>query len=161
MPLERALRAATTHRYDYLNSYVRDLGAMIDMEAIRDAGIRLGVDPLGGAGVHYWAPIAERYGLDLTVVSDDRRSDLWVHDGGLGRAHPDGPVVALRDAEADRTSRIASTSPSPATPTTTGTGSSPEARGCCRPTITSRSPSITCSSIGHTGPRAPAWARPW
>jgi phosphoglucomutase len=70
MPLERALRAATTHRYDYLNSYVRDLGAMIDMEAIRDAGIRVGVDPLGGAGVHYWAPIAERYGLSLTVVSE-------------------------------------------------------------------------------------------
>lgn len=70
MPLERALRAATTHRYDYHNSYVRDLGAMIDMEAIRDAGIRVGVDPMSGAGVHYWASIAERYGLSLTVVSE-------------------------------------------------------------------------------------------
>jgi len=70
VPLERALRAATTHRYDYLNTYVRDLGAMIDMEAIRGAGIRLGVDPLGGAGVHYWAPIAERYGLNLTIVNE-------------------------------------------------------------------------------------------
>ncbi len=70
IPHERALRAPTTHRHDYLNAYVRDLGNVVDMDAIRDAGIRLGVDPLGGAGVHYWAPIAERYGLNLTVVSD-------------------------------------------------------------------------------------------
>ena len=70
MPVDQALRAATTHRHDYLNSYVNDLGAVIDMEAIRGANVRLGVDPLGGAGVHYWGPIAERYGLDLTVVSE-------------------------------------------------------------------------------------------
>ncbi len=67
----RALRAATTHRHDYLDAYVADLGSVIDMDAIRDAKIRIGVDPLGGAGVHYWARIAERYGLDLTVVSDE------------------------------------------------------------------------------------------
>lgn len=70
VPVEQALRAATTHRHDYLNTYVSDLGGVIDMEAIRGATIRLGVDPLGGAGVHYWAPIAERYGLNLTVVSE-------------------------------------------------------------------------------------------
>jgi len=70
MPVEQALRAATTHRHDYLTSYVSDLGGVIDMAAIRGATIRLGVDPLGGAGVHYWAPIAERYGLNLTVVSE-------------------------------------------------------------------------------------------
>jgi phosphoglucomutase len=70
IPYEKALRAATTHRYDYRNAYVGDLGNVIDMEAIRGAGLRLGVDPLGGAGVDYWAPIAERYRLDLTVVSD-------------------------------------------------------------------------------------------
>src|SRR5512144_637687 len=69
IPVEQALRAATTHRHDYLHAYVNDLGAVIDMEAIRGARIRLGVDPLGGAGVHYWAPIAERYRLALTVVS--------------------------------------------------------------------------------------------
>ncbi len=67
---EKALRAATTHRYDYLNSYVEDLGNVIDIEAIRDMKISLGVDPLGGAGVHYWGPIAERYGLNLKVVND-------------------------------------------------------------------------------------------
>jgi len=70
MPVEQALRAATTHRHDFLNRYVNDLGAVIDMEAIRGAHIRLGVDPLGGAGVHYWGPIAECYGLNLTVVSE-------------------------------------------------------------------------------------------
>ena len=70
IPYERALRASTTHRHDYLNAYVRDLGNVLDMDAIRGAGIRLGVDPLGGAGVHYWAPIADHYHLDLTVVSD-------------------------------------------------------------------------------------------
>jgi phosphoglucomutase len=64
------LRADTTHRHDFLDAYVRDLGNVVDMDAIRGAGIRVGVDPLGGAGVHYWAPIAERFRLDLTVVSD-------------------------------------------------------------------------------------------
>tara|TARA_R110001592_G_scaffold148073_1_gene372678 strand:- start:16167 stop:17810 length:1644 start_codon:yes stop_codon:yes gene_type:complete len=70
VPFEKALRAATTHRYDYLNAYVNDLDNVLDMEAIRNANINMGVDPLGGAGVHYWAAIAERYGLNLTVVND-------------------------------------------------------------------------------------------
>ncbi|AXS81956.1 MULTISPECIES: phosphoglucomutase (alpha-D-glucose-1,6-bisphosphate-dependent) [Marinobacter] len=70
MPLEKALHAATTHRHDFLNAYVSDLGNVIDMEAIRGANISMGVDPLGGAGVHYWGPIAERYGLNLTVVNE-------------------------------------------------------------------------------------------
>ena len=58
----QALRASTTHRYDYLHAYVDDLENVIDMAAIRDAKIALGVDPLGGAGVDYWPRIAERYG---------------------------------------------------------------------------------------------------
>ena len=70
IPFERALGASTTHPHDYLHAYVNDLGGVIDMDAIRGSKISLGVDPLGGAGVHYWGPIAERYGLDLTVVSD-------------------------------------------------------------------------------------------
>jgi phosphoglucomutase len=70
MPPAKALQATTTHRHDYLSAYVGDLASVIDMDAIREAGIRMGVDPLGGAGVHYWAAIAERYRLDLTVVSD-------------------------------------------------------------------------------------------
>jgi len=70
MPFERARRAPTTHEHDFLDAYVTDLGAVIDFDAIRAAGVRMGVDPLGGAGVHYWAPIAERYRIDLAVVSD-------------------------------------------------------------------------------------------
>jgi phosphoglucomutase len=67
---EAALRASTTHRQDYLNAYVGDLGSVLDLDAIRGSKLRLGVDPLGGAGVHYWARISERYGLNLTVVSE-------------------------------------------------------------------------------------------
>jgi phosphoglucomutase len=66
-----ARRAATTHTHDYLDSYVGDLGVILDMDVIRGSRLRMGVDPLGGAGVHYWARIAERYRLDLTVVNDD------------------------------------------------------------------------------------------
>lgn len=66
----KALRAATTHRYDYRHAYIEDLAHVIDMDAIRGAKISMGVDPLGGAGVHYWGPIAARYGLDLTVVNE-------------------------------------------------------------------------------------------
>ena len=67
---EKALHSPTTHRHDYLNAYAGDLGNVIDMNAIRDANIGMGVDPLGGAEVHYWDPIAERYGLNVTVVND-------------------------------------------------------------------------------------------
>jgi phosphoglucomutase len=67
---EKALIAPTTHRHDYIAAYTADLGKVIDMEAIRSANISLGVDPLGGASVHYWSPIAERYGLNLTIVND-------------------------------------------------------------------------------------------
>jgi phosphoglucomutase len=70
VPFERALTATTTHRHNFMAEYVQDLGNAIDLEAIRNSGVRLGVDPLGGAGVHYWGPIAEHYGLNLTVVND-------------------------------------------------------------------------------------------
>jgi len=70
IPFEKALRAPTTHRHDYLTAYITDLANVIDMDAIRGSKISMGVDPLGGAGVHYWEPIAERYGLNLTVVNE-------------------------------------------------------------------------------------------
>jgi phosphoglucomutase len=66
----KARRAANTHSHDYVEAYVNDLENVIDMEVIRGSKIRLGVDPLGGAGVHYWARIAERYQVDLRVVND-------------------------------------------------------------------------------------------
>ncbi len=68
MPFERARKAAGPH--DYIESYVADLENVIDMAAIASSGLRFGVDPLGGAAVHYWAPIVERYKIDLTVVND-------------------------------------------------------------------------------------------
>jgi len=67
---EKALHASTTHTHDYLNNYVNDLGNVVNMDIIRDSKISIGVDPLGGAGVHYWEPIARRYGLNLTLVND-------------------------------------------------------------------------------------------
>ena len=70
IPFEKALRVPTTHRHNFIEAYARDLANVIDLDAIRSAGIRMGVDPLGGAGVHYWGPIAERYGLNLTVVNE-------------------------------------------------------------------------------------------
>jgi phosphoglucomutase len=70
IPYERARRAATTHTYDYVGSYVSDLGSVVDMDVIRSARLKIGVDPLGGAGVAYWRPIAERYGVEIEVVND-------------------------------------------------------------------------------------------
>ncbi len=70
MPYEQALRASTTHRHDFIHAYVADLGNVLDMDAIRGANIRMGVDPLGGAGVHVWGPIADHYGLNLTIVNE-------------------------------------------------------------------------------------------
>ncbi|MCW5982597.1 MAG: phosphoglucomutase (alpha-D-glucose-1,6-bisphosphate-dependent) [Bryobacteraceae bacterium] len=70
-PFTQALRASTTHAHDYVNGYVADLGNVLDMDAVRAAGLKLGVDPLGGAGVHYWSPIADRYGLNLTLVNSE------------------------------------------------------------------------------------------
>ncbi|MGO4393139.1 phosphoglucomutase (alpha-D-glucose-1,6-bisphosphate-dependent) [Variovorax sp. M-6] len=70
MPHEQALRATTTHRHDFLAAYVGDLGSVIDMDLIRASGVRMGVDPLGGAGVHYWGAIADRYRIELDVVSE-------------------------------------------------------------------------------------------
>ncbi len=70
IPIEKAFRAATTHYYDFLHEYIEDLGDVINMALIRDKNIHIGVDPLGGAGVHYWGAIAERYNLNLTVVNE-------------------------------------------------------------------------------------------
>ena len=99
IPHERALRAPTTHRHDYLNGYVDDLGAVVDLDAIRGARIRLGVDPLGGAGVHYWARIAERHDLDLTVVSetvDPTFRFMTVDWDGQVRMDPSSPYAMAR-----------------------------------------------------------------
>ena len=71
IPYSQARRASTTHEHDYLGAYVADLASVLDMDAIRGGKVRMGVDPLGGAGVHYWRRIAEVYKLDLTIVSEE------------------------------------------------------------------------------------------
>jgi phosphoglucomutase len=70
VPYERARRAATTHEHDYVGAYVADLASVVDMDAIRDARLKIGIDPLGGASVDYFRPIAERYGVELEIVND-------------------------------------------------------------------------------------------
>jgi phosphoglucomutase len=70
IPFEKARRAPTTHSHDYIGSYVSDLDSVVDMEVIRNAKLKIGVDPLGGAGVAYWQPIVERYGVQVEVVND-------------------------------------------------------------------------------------------
>jgi phosphoglucomutase len=69
MPFDKAISADTTHEYDYVGPYAKDLANVIDMEAVAKAGLKLGVDPLGGAAVGFWDPIAERFGLDIEVVN--------------------------------------------------------------------------------------------
>jgi phosphoglucomutase len=106
IPLAQARKAATTREHDYLNAYVADLGSIIDFDAIRGAGIRMGVDPLGGAGVHYWEPIAELYKLDLTVVSekvDAQFASMTVDWDGRIRMDPSSSyamrrLIGLKDA---------------------------------------------------------------
>jgi phosphoglucomutase len=100
-----ARRAATTHAYDYINSYIADLANVVDLDLIRASRIRMGVDPLGGAGVHYWARIAERYKLDLSVVNDavDPTFRFMTLDwDGKIRMDPSSPyamrrLIALKD----------------------------------------------------------------
>ena len=99
VPHERALRAPTTHRHDYLHPYVDDLGNVIDLDVLRGAHISLGVDPLGGAGVHYWKHIAERHHLDLTVVDetvDPTFAFMTVDWDGQIRMDPSSPYAMER-----------------------------------------------------------------
>ncbi|CAN5414174.1 phosphoglucomutase (alpha-D-glucose-1,6-bisphosphate-dependent) [soil metagenome] len=97
--LSKALKAATTHRFDFLNLYIPELGKIIDIDLIRDSKIKMGVDPLGGAGVNYWQPIADYYKLDLTVVSttvDPTFSFMTVDWDGKIRMDPSSPYAMQR-----------------------------------------------------------------
>ena len=160
IPFEKALRAPTTHRHDYLNAYITDLANVVDMDAIRGAKLRLGVDPLGGAGVHYWEPIAERYGLNLTVVNeavDPTFRFMTVDWDGQIRMDPSSPYAMQRligmkdrfdmafacDTDHDRHGIV------------TGAGA------CCLPITTLPSPSSTSSSTGRSGARKRRSAKRW
>jgi phosphoglucomutase len=99
IPFEKALRISTTHRHDFLSAYISDLANVLDMDSIRGAKVNIGVDPLGGAGVHYWGPIAERYGLNLKVVNevvDPTFSFMTVDWDGQIRMDPSSPYAMQR-----------------------------------------------------------------
>jgi phosphoglucomutase len=105
VPLSRALSAETTHFHDYVAPYVADLAGVVDVDAIRASGLKIGVDPMGGSGAAFWAPIAERYGLDLEVVNDAIEPDFRFmtvdHDGKIrmdcSSPHAMARLVKLRD----------------------------------------------------------------
>jgi phosphoglucomutase len=104
-PFAKALHVPTTHKHDFLSVYVSDLNSVVDMNAVRDAKIKLGVDPLGGAGIDYWPRIAEQYGLDLTIVNtsvDPTFRFMTVDWDGKIRMDPSSPyamqrLIALKD----------------------------------------------------------------
>jgi phosphoglucomutase len=99
IPFEKALRTSTTHRHDFLSAYISDLANVLDMDSIRGAKVSIGVDPLGGAGVHYWGPIAERYGLNLKVVNevvDPTFRFMTVDWDGQIRMDPSSPYAMQR-----------------------------------------------------------------
>ena len=105
MPFERALKAATTHEEDFIHPYVNDLSSIVDMEAIRAAGLSLAVDPLGGAGLPYWEPINSAYKLNIEIVNpviDPTFSFMTVDHDGKIRMDPSSPyamagLVKLKD----------------------------------------------------------------
>ncbi|HUA16758.1 MAG TPA: phosphoglucomutase (alpha-D-glucose-1,6-bisphosphate-dependent) [Verrucomicrobiae bacterium] len=105
VPYDQALHASTTHKHDYVDAYVADLANVIDMDTIRAASLKMGVDPLGGAGVHYWPRIAERYGLNLTVVNqivDPTFRFMTLDWDGKIRMDPSSPyamrsLISLKD----------------------------------------------------------------
>jgi len=141
VPYARA--AAAAGRFDFLGSYVAALGQVVDLAAIKAAGVHIGADPLGGASVAYWGEIADRYGLDLTVVN---------------------PLVdaTFRFMTLDWDGKIRMDCSSPyAMASLIGTASSPPTPGCSTPTTTSRWPSTTCTGTGTAGLLQRPWARPW
>ena len=119
MPFESAIKASTIHEIDFATPYIADLANVIDLDAIRSAGLRIGIDPLGGAAVHYWEPLGQRYGLNITVVNkkvDPTFSFMTVdHDGkirmdcsspyamaGLVRLKNDFDIAWGNDPDSDR-----------------------------------------------------------
>lgn len=161
VPVARALRAA--QRHDYLGSYVDDLPNVVDIAAIREAGVRIGADPLGGASVDYWAEIADRHRLDLTVVNPlvdaTWRFMTLDHDGKIRMdcSSPDAMAGLLRTMVADPDRYR---SPPATTPTPTGTASSPPTQGCSIPTTTWPWRSTISTPTDRRGRRALPSARP-
>ena len=99
MPVEKA---TTIKPYNYIQPYVDDLAYVIDMAAIKDANISIGVDPLGGASVHYWQAIKDKYGINMTVTNEVVDPTFRFYDSRFRWADQDGPLFTLCDGEIDR-----------------------------------------------------------
>lgn len=105
MPFTKAVKLSSTVEYDYITPYVNDLSNVVDMEAIRESGMKIGVDPMGGAGVDFWRPIAERYGLNMEIVNprvDPTFSFMTVDKDGKIRMDCSSPyamasLISLKD----------------------------------------------------------------
>ena len=105
IPYERACNSSRVHRYDYVGSYVADLTNIIDMDAIRSSGVTIGIDPLGGASVHFWRPIIERYAIMATIVSDAIDPTFRFMTVDWDGKVPIGLLVSLCHGAADRYAR--------------------------------------------------------
>ena len=161
-----ALRRAPSPRtprasIDYVTPYVDDLGAVIDMEAIAAAGLKIGVDPLGGAGIAYWDPIAERYGLDIDLANpcvDPTFAFMTVDKDGKIRMDCSSPyaMAGLIGAQGPVRHRLRQR-PRLRPPR----HRHPDRAACSTPTITSPWPSTTSSRTAPAGATMPPWARPW
>ena len=156
---EQAVGAPTSHRHDYVSAYVDDLAAVIDLDVIREAGLRLGVDPLGGASLAFWTAIAERHRLDLTIVNDAVDPTFrfvpvdW--DGKI-RMDCSSPYAMSRLTELRDQFDIAFGND----PDADRHGIVTRSEGLLNPTTTSRRAWPTCSAIATGAPRS-ASARPW
>ena len=161
VPFAAAMKAGSTRQEDFVLPYVHDLRNVIDMDAIRAAGLKLGVDPLGGAAVPYWEPINAVYKLEHHRRKPASRSDLLVHDGRSRRQDPhglfepicDGPARGPQGPVPRRLRQRSRLGPARHRHAFRGVDES-------RTTI-SRSPSATCSPTVHSGPRTSPSARPW
>ena len=161
MPFAMAIKAANTHQEDFILPYVNDLRNVVDMDAIRAAGLKLGVDPLGGAALHYWEPINEVYGLEHQRGEPQARSDLLVHDRRSRRQDPHGLLQPVCDGRArwhqGPVSRCLRQRPRlrPARHRhALGGADEPEP-------LPGGRRSATCSPIAPAGRRRPRWARRW
>jgi len=153
-PWTRAERADNVHRHDFMTPYVEGLGSVIDMDAIRASGIRIGADPMGGSGVAYWQPVVERYGIDLEVVNpaiDPSFRFMSVDKDGKIRMDCSSPaamasLIGLKDRY-----DIAF-----------GNDTDFDRHGIVTPSVGLMNPNHFLSvAIAWTGPSAPPSARPW
>ncbi len=159
VPFDRASTASTTHRHEYLDAYVGDLPSVVDLDAIRRGGVRIGVDPLGGASVAYWDAIGEKYGLDLEVVNhtvDPTFRFMTVDWDGQIRMDPSSPYAMARMVDLKDRFDVAFASDTDAD----RHGIVSRSAGSSRRITTSPWRSATSSPIAPTGrPRSPSARR--